>query len=68
LQRWRGIFQEYVQGKPKAKLKKVKASKETGTEITFYPSEDIFTSINFEIERIHKRIQELSFLKRRSVY
>ena len=55
-------LQEYVQGKPKAKLKKVKASKETGTEITFYPSDSIFTSINFEIERIHKRIQELSFL------
>ena len=55
-------LQEYIQGKPKAKLKKVKDSKETGTEITFYPSDSIFTSINFEIERIHKRIQELSFL------
>jgi DNA gyrase subunit B len=55
-------FQEYKEGKPKAKLKKLKASKETGTEITFYPSDKIFTSINFEIERIHKRIQELSFL------
>jgi DNA gyrase subunit B len=55
-------LQEYEGGKPKAKLKKVKASKETGTEITFFPSDTIFTSINFEIERIHKRIQELSFL------
>ena len=55
-------IQEYKEGKPKAKLKKLKASKETGTEITFYPSNKIFTSINFEIERIHKRIQELSFL------
>ena len=55
-------IQEYKEGKPKAKLKKLKASKETGTEITFYPSDKIFTSINFEIERIHKRIQELSFL------
>ena len=55
-------FQEYIEGKPKAKLKKIKTSKETGTSITFYPSEKIFTSINFEVERIHKRIQELSFL------
>ena len=55
-------IQEYKEGKPKAKLKKLKASKETGTEITFYPSDKIFTSINFEIERIYKRIQELSFL------
>ena len=55
-------FQEYIEGKPKAKLKKIKTSKETGTSITFYPSEKIFTSIDFEVEKIHKRIQELSFL------
>ena len=55
-------FQEYSEGKPKAKLKKVKKSDKTGTTITFFPSEKIFTSIDFEIERIYKRIQELSFL------
>ena len=55
-------FQEYENGKPKAKLKKVKKSNKTGTKITFFPSEKIFTSIKFEVERIYKRIQELSFL------
>ena len=55
-------FQEYTDGKPKAKLKKIKDSKKTGTRITFFPSEKIFTSIDFEVERIYKRIQELSFL------
>ena len=55
-------FQEYKEGKPKAKLKKLKKSDKTGTKITFFPSEKIFTSIDFEIERIYKRIQELSFL------
>ncbi len=55
-------FQEYGDGKPKAKLKKVKTSKKTGTKITFFPSEKIFTSVDFEVERIYKRIQELSFL------
>ena len=55
-------FQEYIEGKPKAKLKKIKKSDQTGTKITFYPSETIFTSIEFETDRIHKRIQELSFL------
>ena len=55
-------FQEYKEGKPKAKLKKVKKSNKTGTNITFFPSDKIFTSIDFEIDRIHKRIQELSFL------
>ena len=55
-------FQEYEEGKPKAKLKKVKKSTKTGTTITFYPSNKIFTSTDFELERIYKRIQELSFL------
>ncbi len=56
------FFQEYVEGKPKAKLKKIKSSNNTGTKITFYPSKEIFASTNFEIEKIYKRIQELSFL------
>ena len=55
-------FQEYAEGKPKAKLKKIKKSKKTGTKITFYPSNKIFTSTDFDIDKIHKRIQELSFL------
>ncbi len=55
-------FQEYSEGKPKAKLKKLKKSEKTGTKITFYPSNKIFTSTNFDIEKIYKRIQELSFL------
>ena len=55
-------FQEYKHGVPLAKLKKLGASKETGTEITFYPSSTTFSSVTFEINRIHKRIQELSFL------
>jgi len=62
---WRdgGEFvQKYKEGKAVAKLKKVKASKLNGTEITFTPSDKIFTTVTFEVERIHKRIQELSFL------
>ncbi|MDB9763684.1 DNA topoisomerase (ATP-hydrolyzing) subunit B [Gammaproteobacteria bacterium] len=55
-------FQEYKHGAPLAKLKKLGPSEETGTEITFYPSSTTFSSITFEINRIHKRIQELSFL------
>ena len=55
-------FQEYKHGAPLAKLKKLGASEETGTEITFYPSSTTFSSVTFEISRIHKRIQELSFL------
>ncbi len=56
------FIQQYKEGKAVAKLKKVKASKLHGTEITFMPSKKIFSSIDFETDRIHKRIQELSFL------
>jgi len=54
--------QKYSEGTATTKLKKIKASTETGTEITFKASDKIFTSINFEVERVNKRIQELSFL------
>ena len=56
------FFQEYKEGAAVAKLKKVKVAELTGTEITFTPSEKIFTSVTFEVDRIYKRIQELSFL------
>ena len=55
-------FQEYKHGVPLAKLKKLGSSEETGTEITFYPSSTTFSSVIFELDRIYKRIQELSFL------
>ena len=54
--------QSYKNGKPTGKLKKVKKSDKTGTEITFKPSKDIFTSVDFNLDKIYKRIQELSFL------
>ena len=58
-----GMYQQkYSEGLAKTKLKKIKASKETGTEITFSASDKIFTSINFEADRVNKRVQELSFL------
>ena len=56
------FIQKYKEGKAVAKLKKVKASKLNGTEITFTHSDKIFTTVTFEVDRIYKRIQELSFL------
>ena len=56
------FIQKYKEGKAVAKLKKVKASKLNGTEMTFTPSDKIFATVTFEVDRIHKRIQELSFL------
>ena len=58
-----GMYQQkYSEWLAKTKLKKIKASKDTGTEITFSASDKIFTSINFEADRVNKRVQELSFL------
>ena len=54
-------FQEYSEGKPKAKLKKLKVRKDWDKN-NVLPSNKIFTSTNFDIEKIYKRIQELSFL------
>ncbi len=56
-------FQEYKARRTVSKTKKVRRSNETGTEITFYPSSTTFSSVISKIDKIHKRIQELSFLK-----
>ena len=34
----------------------------TGTEITFQPSTDIFTNINFNFKTLESRLRELAFL------
>ena len=54
--------QKYANGKAQTKIKKIKTSSEKGTEITFKPSKDIFSFVNFDIDKINKRVQELSFL------
>ena len=40
-------FIEFINGTAKAALKTIGKSKETGTEITFLPSKEIFSSIKF---------------------
>lgn len=44
--------QTYVRGKPKAKVKKIGASKNHGTTITFKPDATIFSAIEFDLKRI----------------
>ena len=52
-------FQEYVRGKKKAAVKKLNASKETGTIITFKPDAEIFEITDFDFKRVveHLRLQ-----------
>jgi DNA gyrase subunit B len=56
---WR---QSYHMGVPEEPLKITGDSKETGTQITFTPSQDVFSNIEFHFDILAKRLRELSFL------
>ena len=57
-------FIEFKDGDAKAPLKAIGKSKESGTQITFLPSKDIFSSIKFSPNIIIKRMRELAFLNK----
>jgi DNA gyrase subunit B len=57
-------FIEFKNGDAKAPLKVVGKSKETGTQITFLPSKEIFSAIKFNPSIITKRMRELAFLNK----
>ena len=57
-------FMEFNNGDARAPLKKLGKSKETGTQITFLPSKDIFSSIKFNSNTLIKRMREIAFLNK----
>ena len=57
-------FIEFKDGDAKAPLKVIGKSKQTGTQITFLPSKEIFSSIKFSSSIILKRMRELAFLNK----
>ena len=57
-------FIEFKNGDAKSPLKVIGKSKETGTQITFLPSKEIFSSIKFTPTIIVKRMRELAFLNK----
>jgi DNA gyrase subunit B len=64
---WRGggeYFIEFKNGDAIAPLVKVcdAPADKHGTEVTFMPSEEIFTTTTFEYETLQQRIRELAFL------
>ena len=58
------FFIEFKNGNTKSPLKVVGKSKETGTQITFLPSKEVFSSIKFSGGILIKRMRELAFLNR----
>ncbi len=58
------FFIEFKDGEAKAPLKVVGKSNNTGTQITFLPSKQIFSSIKFSGEILIKRMRELAFLNK----
>ncbi len=57
-------FIEFKEGDAKSPLRKIGKSKETGTQITFLPSKEIFSSIKFNSNTVIKRMRELAFLNK----
>ena len=57
-------FIEFKNGEAKAPLKDTGKSKESGTQITFLPSKEIFSSIKFSANILIKRMRELAFLNK----
>ena len=57
-------FIEFDNGEAVSALKLIGKSKDTGTEITFFPSNKVFSSTKFSFNIIQKRMRELAFLNK----
>ncbi len=55
---------EFINGAAKSPLKVIGKSKQSGTQITFLPSKEIFSSIKFSANILIKRLRELAFLNK----
>ena len=56
--------QEYERGITQGPIRKVGATTKKGTKTTFKPDSQIFASTKFSYDKLHKRLQDLSFLNK----
>ncbi|MCS5723195.1 DNA topoisomerase (ATP-hydrolyzing) subunit B [Herbiconiux sp. CPCC 203407] len=56
--------QSYRIGVPQAPLEKGESTTETGTRITFWPSKEIFETVEFDYETLRARFQQMAFLNK----
>ena len=54
--------QIYHEGKPEAAVQEVGAADGSGTIITFYPDDTIFTATEYKFDLLARRLRELAFL------
>ncbi|WP_306233528.1 DNA topoisomerase (ATP-hydrolyzing) subunit B [Agrococcus beijingensis] len=56
--------QAFRVGEPEAALVTGEATDETGTTLTFWPSTEIFETVEFDYETLAKRFQQMAFLNK----
>ncbi len=56
--------QKYERGKPITELEIIGHTEETGTEVTFYPDDTIFETVEFNYDTMKSRLRELAFLNK----
>ncbi|MGH8774520.1 MAG: DNA topoisomerase (ATP-hydrolyzing) subunit B [Jiangellaceae bacterium] len=59
--RWR---QSYMYGVPKGPVERGEATDDTGTTTTFWPSDDIFETTDYDFETLSTRFREMAFLNK----
>ena len=57
-------YQEYKLGVPQKPVRKGEATNSTGTQITFWPSAEIFETTDFSFETLSARFREMAFLNK----
>jgi len=55
-------MQEYKQGIPRSNVKAVGKTKETGTKIIFQPDSEIFSEIQFDLDKVIARMRQQAYL------